>query len=376
MKNKEITECTSWNCGFLNRFVVIQKNAQVYNSWALYEKVSDYEVYFNPKSSFSKNHDWSLWILTIGGVDVARIGTSHPKKNSKLTFLGVGYYETLPDVKPEDLALLFEKVEQYARKKELLEIRLPLQGGFFGSYRARIETQDEPYFGEPQTLDRYLGEWQSLGYSISKKWTSFDIDLETNRLRSESFLNLFYKSNKIPELRFDQIGQNDFKNDLIRLLNLFNESYKNFDEYSDIDPEDFISMYSQYEFILKNYFCMIVNYRGQDIGFCLAYPDILKPLLFAQKYKLPDILRKISVLIYLKFFKLRYYYPYQGKIPDSPRVKGFPMALLAAVSNSLPDYVNNISGHYIADGNPVLTMLSGESSKPKNKFAIFKKSLI
>lgn len=355
--------------------MAIQKNAQVNNPWALYENVSDYEVFFSSQSSYCKNHDWSLWILTIDGVDVARVGTSHPKNSSKLTFLGVGYYETMPGVESEDLDFLFSKAEHFARNKNMGEIRLPMQGGFFGSYRARIETHTDPFFGEPQTLDRYVSEWQSLGYQINKKWTNFEMDLNKNKVRAESVLNIIYKAKRIPDLRFDQIGQNDFRQDLIRLLNLFNQSYKDFDEYSEIDPEDFVSMYSQYEFILKNYFCKIVNYRGEDIGFCLAYPDILKPLLFAQKYQLPSVLKKIAVLVYLKFFKLRYFYPYQGKTPDSPRVKGFPMALLAAVTESIPNYVTTISGHYIAEGNPVLTLLTDETAKPKNKFAIFKKTL-
>lgn len=375
MKNIQVIHCQTWDIEFINRFINLQNKAQRKNPSSLLESILDYINYFHPQSSFSINHNWCLWILTINGVDCARLGTSVPKNNIKQKFLGIGYYESLPGLEKSELKLLFETAEKFAIQFNFNEVRLPMQGGFFGSYRARTELVSKPYYGEPQTLDRYLNEWKYFGYIQNKNWTNYDIDIKKTKVRSQAYIQTVYKTNKIPDLKFEPIGKIDLKKDLIRLLNLFNESYKNFDEFTTISPEDFVSIYSQYEFIFKNYFCRIVTYKNQDIGFCLAYPDILPALLWSQKLRLPDLFKKICLLFYLKFFKLRYYYPYQGLIPNAPRIKGFPFALFLELSESLPENIKTISGQYIADGNPILLMSDKTAWIAKNTFGIFKKDL-
>ncbi len=369
----QVVICNEWNEGFFKDFIQLQKKVHKHNAYAIYEKLDDYFQLYSSHTPFSKQHYWKFGLLKVDEMIVARLGCTLSKTQS--SFLSIGYYESLPHTPINGLKLLFLEIESLAQNRSISEIRFPMQGGFFGSYRATLEFKSPPYYGEPQTLPRYHQEWKNLGLVPDRKWNSYEINVRNMSKVTQSVLQKFYKTSLIPNLAFEQIGQNDLKKDLNRLRLLFKSCYGHFEEYNDISEKDFFELYSQYGFLFKNYYCYIVTYKSNDIGFSICYPDILPALLWAQKLYLPSILTKLLLFLYLKLCKPRFMFPYLGKTPQSEDLKGFSAAAFEHTANQFPKYIQTISFHYIAEGSPSLKMFDPNSWRAKSQYIIYRKSL-
>lgn len=369
-----IDQITAWDSVFLTRFVKLQKKAQSENPEAIYENLNDYEKFFSRQSEFNKKNNWSLWILAINNNDVVRLGCSHPIEAGP-NYLGVGFFESLKSVPLEALEQIFKKCEDFANAKNLREIRLPMQGGFFGSFRARLISKEAAYFTEPQTLSFYIPLWESLGFKLSKTWCNFVVDVSKARKNCEETLLHFYGQKSLPGLDFDHIGQKNLDQDLLRLRTLFIDSYHAFEDFSLISENEFLELYRPYGFIFKNFFCVIATHERKDVGFVVSIPDLNPVLKFNQRWRFPLLLQKINILMYLKFFKYRMSYPYVGKKETCSSLKGFIAAAFLESLKQLPPWTKQVSWQYIASDSPTKKMLNGEIAQPASEFGLFKKAL-
>lgn len=368
-----IETASHWNSDFFKRFVEIRTRAQGDNPWALDESEKDLRKYFAAESPFAQHNHWRCWILVEHGRVSARLGCTYPKTAPLPAFLPTGFYESL-DASPAGLKLLFGEARAFGKSLGVRQLRLPMQGGFFGSYRARLPAVAEPFYGEPETLPRYLTEWDSAGFEICHRWRNYDIDVSKMVESVRQALDRFYGKDEIPGLEFEPIGARGFNTDLLRLRAMFLDSYRVMPDYHAITEQEFLHLYLPFRRLFKEELCFFVTREGRDLGFMLGFFDPLPHILRTKRNYgfLPVPLQQLLVLPHLNRPNTRLFLPYAGKTAEASSVKGLFAAMIYRVLLPLVGRIETISWQYVSETSDTLKTLRPGTFQPAAEFCLFK----
>lgn len=375
-----IRSTDNWDPKFFTQFVELRNRVHRGDPHFLPETLSDLKTFFHPKSPFCQHNAWRAWMLeevVVGQVRItARLaGTSRKDNKSPSNYVPMGFYES-EHATQEGLKSLFDQASHWTQSVGSSEIRLPMQGGFFGGYRARLPSEEVPYFGEPDNLARYLDEWRDAGFEQSGSWQNFELDRKKLYESSSQALQRFYGQNHIPGLTFEPIGKG-IDGDLLRLRRHFLDSYRGFPEFTEISEPEFLHLYRPYRHLFRAETCFFTRKDDEDVGFCLAFFDPLPAFRLTEDQFsfFPQPLKNLISILRADHHQKRFFVPYIGKLSKAKNVKGLIPAIMIKLLSHLPDSIPSVSWQYVASTSDTHKSLRPGTYAPKTEFVLFRRAL-
>lgn len=193
--------------------------------------------------------------------------TTYPK--DKKAYLG--FFECTDD---SDVAkLIFDTAIKFAKDNNYESIVGPVNASFWIKYRLKINKFDKlPYTCEPYNKEYYLKLFKENGFDIIEHYTSNiykDIPEEYSNekysTRYEEFLSYGYK--------IESLKKEDFNKFLEDLYYMITKLYCDFPIYKDLEKEDFIETFKNYEKVMDMSMIKIAYYEDKMVGFFVGVPD-------------------------------------------------------------------------------------------------------
>jgi hypothetical protein len=315
-----ISQFSNWDDTKIEMFIEFKKLIQSKLPTYFPESLEDYKKFLHPDSPFSKDYQWSGFLVHRNKKVVGKAILSW-RNGAKVGNLGFIDWENDPAV----AKLLTEKIEAYAKSMNLNEIKTPVDINFFVKYRIKCKGGGNPYYGEPIYPDYYHDLFKATGYSVIGTWDTYLVK------RYSTFTNYMKKRKKLKErkhahddkvtVRFIKIS--DWDNELKIVYKLFQESFSSMPEFEPISFDQFKLVYDDFKYLIHPLLSYIVELKGEPVGFSINYPDPLAILSKVKDKKLSK-LDKIMLLAKLRLNFKTLLMPYMGKTrgPNGEEVKG------------------------------------------------------
>lgn len=258
---------------------------------------------------------------------------------------------------------LIERLEERARYYQSSKLIGPINASFLLSYRMKIDQfEATAYFGEPINPPHYPRLLEAAGFNISVRYQSNFYAAKSQlpqrmKQRQEQFAKLGY-SIRAPK-------RSEIKELLPQLYQLLTELYQDFPAYQPIDQSSFIALFKQLTLIIDRSLVRLARYKGETVGFCIAFPDYGSRLGsgYNTMEKLLTIVRKKkmkrAVLLY---------------IGVQPAHLGLAMAMIADLKASLDRRALSLVGALIHEGKITADYAVSEIIQT-NHYALFAKAL-
>lgn len=118
----------------------------------------------------------------------------------------------------------------------------PMEGSTWNNYRFSESNAHPNFFMEPFHHEYYVDMVRNYGFESLLKYTSnLDTKLEYDEFRIKAYEKELLEQGA----KLRSINMQDLANDLYRIAEFSNESYKNNTLFTPIDPEDFVAKYIQ-----------------------------------------------------------------------------------------------------------------------------------
>lgn len=372
----KIITTSTWDSDFFEKFRSLKNRLHKNELYHFHENIKDLKQFFGEDTPFNKNNEWQCWMVMDGDRPIARLGVSLPKYWEKPLFVPTGFYEA-EKISAEELSLIFNEAEAWAKKRNVAELRLPMQGGFFGSYRALIPNKNIPFISDPDTLPYYFAQWESLNFKPCGAWSTSEVNIERMIKNSQEILQKFYKQNKIPGVTLRPVDIKNWREELKIIRELFLDSFSKMPEYMPISEEEFLFFYDPLKHLAHPEYCLIIEDQGKPIAFLLSLFDPTEIMIKIEKklWFLPKLARDIIAYPLLRKNKHRFLLPYSGKIAAADKVKGVMAYLFLESLSKVPKSEKVCYFGYVADGSPTYKTATPGTYKEITKYAMFKKVL-
>ncbi|HTL11664.1 MAG TPA: hypothetical protein VL588_04210 [Bdellovibrionota bacterium] len=339
-----------WDPGFFSEVVDLRNEliARVHGS--LRASLSDYEILLGPYRAFNRNHEWRFWGLRgPGGRLVGTIMASRPKDHwPSERFVPVGFFDCADDV--EAARTLFAEAEVWARARGHAEIRGPIQGSFFHSYRLRLPGGGEPFYGEPVCPDYYHRLFAAAGFKESSRWKTILVPHADELEKVRQMLAKLEREGKRSDLRIRNVSPRDWDRELSLIHSMLSESFSSMPEYMPASLDEFREWYADFKHIIRKELSFVVEAAGRPVGFMIAYFDPLPAIRAAAGSRAPW--RKILALWRIRRARGRLLVPYVGKLPSAEKIKGVLPAITVQLAKALERHPRDYYACYLAPDSP------------------------
>lgn len=321
----------TWDEPFFADFVSVRNQMYQKKFGAVNESIEDIAVLLKEGMSFEKAYSWQAAILREDGRAIARALICW--KDGEDVF-NLGFFECPND--KELFSLFYIQIESMARSEGAKDIKWPVNGNFYHSYR--IQKSGDPHeLGPCAVYHEYYHElFASKGYKIIRQWENmrrpFE-DLAQEQESANAYLSKKYEAYR--NLKIRHVDMSRYEDEMRTVFELMNRSFSYMDDYEAIEFKEFYESYKAYRPILDPGLISIGEYHGEAISFCLSFKDY-KPSLYLRdrirRLPIPKLVRnKISDLVFYAHYKLsnqKILVCYLGKIEDDPSkaVKGLWVA--------------------------------------------------
>ncbi len=193
--------------------------------------------------------------------------TEYPKDDTAY----FGFFEC--ENNHETARFIFQKAEEFSRKKGFKKIIGPVDASFFIKYRLKINLfEKRPYTGEPYNKDYYPAMFAENGYEMVKHYTSSIYSIPEKDFCNEKFKNRLTKflengyEIKSPSLE----NWDEIIDDMYRMISRL---FCDFPIYKDMSREDFAKNFASYRFIINMDMVKFAYYEKKAVGFFISVPN-------------------------------------------------------------------------------------------------------
>ena len=371
---------SDWDTDFFNRFSLLRNIKYEGRDCFLDENSDDLKKELKSPYFIKNNVIFEAVIFERNSRDIGRLICYYDPYTPEIA--SFGYFEAIND---DDLITSMNQfVDEFAKRNDCKTIRGPLQGNFFFSYRMKTKGT-ERFYGEPFHEDFYPQILKRMGYEVSKRWHTTEIDgKKTRKNFGEIRKSSAKKNHDYKHLKLKFIFPWRWNNYLEIIYDLFMRSYKNMPEYTPIDFETFKNSYNSFKYILNPFFSYLITFKGEPVGFCINFFDPLKKIYNYQektkKIKNPILLffLQVFLIIRLKFNFSRLLIMYVGRVPtkDGREIKGI-QALVSKYLGVLAFCVGSTKALvcYSAEDSPSNKSFTDESKTLIAEYAMYYKEL-
>ncbi len=309
-----------WSEDFFTHFYKLKNELHQGIENFLSENLEDYSKFFSPSSPFQESYQWQAFLVFKDDLVVAKAvlcwKTGHHSGN-------LGFIDWREDF--EVAEFLWGAVNEFARSKNISEIKTPVDFNFFVNFRVRLPNQNAPIYGEPTYPDYYHEFFEKLGFDVVGRWDVFEA------LKWKTILN-FRKQRKhlskkemtssgklkIRPLKLDQWDQ-----EMELLHKLFSEAYKVMPDFEPITLAQFRLLFDKFKYIASSRISFIAELDGHPVGFGINYPDPQKVLKSIHGKEL-NLFQKVIALLRLKFNFGNLIIAHVGRVPgpNGEEIKG------------------------------------------------------
>lgn len=274
----------SWDEDFFKLFISLQHQIYEADSWVLLEDSDDF---YNFLELFSRKNWWRAWIaIDNTGRARSRLVASFPK-DKKASFVSLGYFEARDKNSGADL--LFEKslnwaVEFKSKDCPIDQMKWPIQGNFFNSYR--INKKDfgrPPFLGEPNFPLFYHDLVKAAGFSEIESWKTIEIDKPQ---ADKAFGGMWKRSQRRwhkEGMSIRSFNDQNWDSELSLLHHMFHDSYSEMSDFSPMSKEQFIKVYKPFRHFIDPNLVLIAERHGVPEAFLISYFDPMPALANHQK---------------------------------------------------------------------------------------------
>lgn len=289
---------------------------------------------------------------------MARVALILPSNSEDAYF---AFFEARPTVAAiDELMTVAEKKAAQSGRKRLIG---PVNGSFWLGYRFKADQFDNaPYLGEPINPAYYPALFSNCSYQLYQRYVSnvYDAPKELPP-RMKKRLDDFRGRG----IKIRQVKRREMRRLIRRFYHLISELYADFPTFEPISEEQFISQFRSMPLILDRSLVRIAEYRGNTVGFLVAFPDYGLNLTEDRgtMAKLTAIIRKKkyqqAVLLYL------------GVKPD---YLGLGAAMVASLGETLIKRELSLVGALIQESKPTASYAYGEIREQRS-YVLLKKDL-
>ncbi len=380
MKNIDIKSVDYWDQEFFEDFADFKN--KIYDDSSLYMEESVDDLRQVLESSYFKlqNIKYKAILFKMDNTIIARVVCYFDPNFPD--FCNFGHFEILKQYSLQSFVI--KEINQFALKYNVKQIRGPIQGNFFFSYRFKLEG-DFRFYGEPHHQEFYPEIFYNWGFRCPKKWYTEKILHKSGT--SEKFKKIrdaSVKKNKKYKYSTKFIFPWRWDSYIDSIHELFVESYKDMPEFSPIDKETFKSMYGNFKYIINPFLSYLMFYKGKPIAFTITFFDPLRIIFSYQERskkvsnKWLKLIDKILLLIRLKLNGGNLLIMYSGKIkgPKGEEFKG----IQAAASRYISIFFYLFRGKdayvcYLGEDSPAYSSFSQSNQKPISTYGVFYKKL-
>ena len=219
---------------------------------------------FLENSAFTIFNHWKIFLLQDDEYILA-CAIVTMRKNSDKDFASLGYFEARAGI---DLELLFNSCEQYARYLGASDLRGPIQGSIFNSYKFKLDS--EVFMGgDPVHPAYYPKLWEQYGFKLDGRWSN----IEPSRLSYYLQLVLpFLRLSYFSPISVRKYEPSNSKQELANVYRIVMDSYSKMHSFEQVSFEEFESWNSGLLDILNDWNCLFVMIDGLEIGFNINIP--------------------------------------------------------------------------------------------------------
>lgn len=371
----EIDSRNSWDQKFFESLVSF-RNSLYEGRNVLKEDISQFSDLFSPDKQFAKNNVWRAWRVKRANKVVGRLIASYASGS----FMSFGFFESIDD---DGVAqLLFEHLlvfceVQKLNSKNLVALKGPIQGNFFNSYRIKLPDGGRPFFGEPCQPTYYHRLLNDNGFALAEKWSTVEVNREESIKQFEEFGARMEKKWEADGVRIRELDTSNWREELRRVYQLFDQTYSKMPNYQPIAFEDFQSLYNDFRYLINPKLVLFAEKDGVPVGFMIGMFDPLPLLLKFQEQKGPAIWKKLLRLKLVYDLKSNQKDPvilYTGKI-EGTAARWSVMALGRRLMQNLIELdAKTCRICYLAEGSPTFLSLP-KSAKVVSKYGLYEKPL-
>lgn len=370
----QLRQTDRWDPEFFGPWPALRNRLHRGEPRDLAESLEDLARFFAPGSPFARHNEWRAFSVWRDGELQGRLVASRPKEWEARRFAPVGFFECVRD--SEAARLLFDAAGAWARERGFAEIRGPIQGNFFISYKLRLPGGGEPFYGEPLCPDYYHKLFEEQGFSLSGKWDTLEASYEDSVEVSEQIIRRFHASAGSSGLEIRPVDPRRWREELRLIHGLFMDSYAAMPDFMPISFEEFHHFYDSFKHLILPDLSLFVSHEGKTLGFMIAYFDPLRIVHEHQERHAQsrNPLWKLWTLIKLKRNRQRLLIVYIGKTKDSDRVKGVAGALLGRLMMAIRKHRQGYLACYLAEGSPSYATLP-KRHRHHASYALYSKRL-
>ncbi|MCC7441903.1 MAG: hypothetical protein IT285_09730 [Bdellovibrionales bacterium] len=312
--------------------------------------VDEYEGLLGSNRAFPVRNEWKGWLARspegtlLGGLVASRPFQNWPSDR----FIPVGFFDCIDDAAVA--RALFDEAGKWAKERGFKEIRGPIQGNFFHSYRLRAPGGGEPFYGEPLCPDYYHRLFTDAGFEVGGRWHTIRVAFEAQRKRVEDALARPDRGPSPEGLSIRGLDARKWAEETALLHSMLHESFAQMPNFMPASLEEFREWYASFRHIVNPDLSYVVELQGRPFGFMIAYADPLPVLAKAYASRMPW--RKLLALWRLKRLRGRILIPYGGKLPSGPTVKGVNALLLEHLISVVSRQPHDFYGCYLATDSP------------------------
>jgi GNAT superfamily N-acetyltransferase len=240
------------------------------------------------KHPFHEHSTLQLFLLYEDGVIKGRIAAilnnNHNQfKNRKDGFFG--FFDLIDD--QEVANLLLNEAAAWLKTKGADTMIGPVNPSTNEPCGLLIEGFDKP----PVAMMTYNKPYyatllENAGFKKQTDLLAYDLSTATVDKRTLQLKEILLKRLKNNDIIIRNINMKDFKNEVERLLSVYNEAWAENTGFVPMTDNEFKYLAKDLKMILDKDFCLVAEHKGKVIGFALAIPDINQVLIKIKRGRL------------------------------------------------------------------------------------------
>lgn len=232
---------------------------------------------FNPEKNASfKNGEASRWVIvntngSLAGRIAAFFDKTKAYHNPQPTG-GIGFFECINDQQAADL--LFDTARNWLASKGMQAMDGPVNfGENFVNWGLLVEGFEQQGYGMPYNFPYYKDLYEKYGFRVFFEQYSFHDNFSRDYPEQmRKFGERFWKK---PDYAFRHLNMKKAKDFIRDLTNMYNLVWADFHEnYTPLKFEDLYQIFNESKALLDERFIWFGYYKGQPIGFLIAFPDL------------------------------------------------------------------------------------------------------
>lgn len=210
-------------------------------------------------------------------------GNHNAFKNSNDGFFG--FFDVVND---EAVARgLLTAAEQWLKNKAVINITGPVNPSTNEPCGLLIEGFDKPAVAMMTYNKPYYADLlKVLGYTKKVDLLAYYLPTTTVEKRTVDLKDAILKRLKARGISIRKINMKDFKNDVDKVLGVYNEAWKENTGFVPMTDKEFRYLAKDLKMVLDKDFCLLAEIEGKVIGFALAIPDINQVLIKIRRGRL------------------------------------------------------------------------------------------